>query len=538
MTSPSASITLDFGRMFSPTATGELTQNVLVEHDGFNCESKQVNIKPVILSGDVKSTDIKSPDVVTSQRWNLKFTKKVGADSSFETMRGNIIFQQGSASTPVQTLQIPLVIANVCNDTAQKKPLLFRMIFRDQSSGSKSDNGNIAAYSTFNWDVTGNYTVENNSDWVLTSAKTAFLLETRITNYSGVRYALQRYDRTPLVNARWAMDIGDAERDVTPGLILDELSHIPPGLVTIYNQAFNMSAGAKNVIFQLYPVPQGSSAKVFRDLSFVCGNIIKAAELGTESSAAATVSAFRLIEGSDDFLKRIAAEMRVPKFAMPAADGKLSGKIISGDFSGGDIISSVVVGAKVPDSMPVSGDTRGLLPIQVTFNMPKSNPAVAKKWDELQMEWRRSGNIKDLFSQYFTVNMRNAKWNNSDLFKWLKSNKTYEKNVKVFMDEQRGLITVSFLAMLMDIDPTQLALVNDKSSTSDYNHLIIGDGEKNGMWNMTFYTVPVSGSGGSSSTDPAVVPTTAGSSGGGCNAGFQGVSAALMGLALLLLKKR
>lgn len=474
--------------------------------------------------------------------------KKSGADAAYETLRGNIIFQQSTASMPVQTLQIPFVIANVCNDSAQKKPLLFKMILRDSFSASKGGIGNIAASSVFEWDVESDHSTANDADWILVPAKKEpyasnvppFQLETRITNYSGVRYALQRYDRTPLLNARWALDIDEKEADIAPNIVLDELSHIPPGLTTIYSQAYDPASSATSGVFQLYPVPQGKTAKVFRNLSFSCNNILKGIEVATESGINSTVTAFSLIPGSSDFLKRVAAEMNVPKVGILASESKFSGKILSSDVVGGEAVSVAAVNAKVPANLMASGDTRGLLPVQVTFNLPKSNTVVSKKWSELQTEWKKSGDIKELFSKYFTVNIRNPKWDNSDLFKWLKSNKSFEKNVKVFMDEERGQIAVSFIAILMDGDSPKLGLLNDKSTTSDYNYILINDGNKNDMWNLTFYCLPLESSSGTASAGPAGATGTGGSSsgGGGCNAGFLTLSSVLLGAALVFLKKR
>ena len=550
MSGPSASFTIDFGWLFASSSDMGLSQKILVEHGAYNCEGSEVLSLPVaaVTSGDSISGDKKPVAVQSapSQKWKFNFSKKSGADTSYETLRGNIIFQQGSATTPVQTLQIPLVIANVCNDTAQKKPLLFKMVLRDPFSASKGGVGNIAASSTFEWDVNSDYATANDDDWILVAAKkapfssnvTPFQLETRITNYSGVRYALQRYDRLPLLNARWVMDIDEAERDVAPNMLLDELSHIPPGLTTIYSQAFDVTSNASSGIFQLYPVPQGKVAKVFRNLSFTCNNVIRGIEIATEPAQNATVTAFNLIPGNSDFLKRVAAEMGVAKLGMPSAETKFAGKIISGDQVAGDAIAVAAVSAKIPDALASSGDVRGLLPMQVTFSLPKSDMAVSKRWNELQAEWRRSGNIKDLFSQHFTVSIRNPKWSNSDLFKWLKSNKVFDKNVKVFMDEERGLISVSFIAMLMDGDSPRIGLVRDRSSASEYSYVVLNDGNKNNMWDLTFYCQSLDPVSGTSSSTSSAQSGGGSSGGGGCSAGLPLASLLFAGAALFALRKK
>ena len=71
------------------------------------------------------------------------------------------------------------------------------------------------------------------------------------------------------------MDLPRDVKDVDSNLVLDELSHIPPGLVTTYVQPFDVTSPLKTGVFKMYPVPQyyrfyQASYKVQGIFFFVC----------------------------------------------------------------------------------------------------------------------------------------------------------------------------------------------------------------------------------------------------------------------------
>ena len=85
-----------------------------------------------------------------------------------------------------------------------------------------------------------------------------YRLTTEVTNHTGIRYAVQRYDSyawTHLVFIYWAFDLPRSQslKDVPPRFQLNDISHVAPGLKTVYNQRFNVNEGMKRAL-RLYPV--------------------------------------------------------------------------------------------------------------------------------------------------------------------------------------------------------------------------------------------------------------------------------------------
>ena len=127
----------------------------------------------------------------------------------------------------------------------------------------------------------------------------------------------------------------------------------------------------------------------------------------------------------------------------------------------------------------------------------------------------------------------------------------YVKQVKVFLDDQRGkrtndtyegVITVSFIVMLMDgsrdgLRP-ELSLVSDTSDATDgeRHYVVVRDGVNDNKWNMTFFIAPSTYFDNQATYTPVPVNANTGSSGGGggCNSGFM----MIMGLLVLALCRK
>ena len=165
---------------------------------------------------------------------------------------------------------------------------------------------------------------------------------------------------------------------------------------------------------------------------------------------------------------------------------------------------------------------------------------MAPKWEGLLDQWHETGDIKSVFARNFSLYLRSGEENDWNLIQELEKQGYYDKLVKVLLDEQRGVITVSFIAMLMDgtRDGTRPALqvVPDRTTTTENDFLVLRDGEFDNRWNLTFYAAPAEykqnpitpGTGGSDSEK---------SGGGGCDSlglGMMGLLAA----ALLIRKGR
>ncbi|MDR2175941.1 MAG: hypothetical protein LBO82_08430 [Synergistaceae bacterium] len=486
---------------FDSAAAGPNTQDVTVDSDSYN-----VVKTPFGMNG-------------TDQLYRLDFTKRRGT-SAYESVRGNFIFHQNPNDAPSQTLEIPFVVANVYGGTAEWEPLRFRSDIRDAGTSS---SGNIVAHDRFTWDVTADKNVGVNTDWVFVplpklpqdSNRVNYRITTEVANYTGIRYGLQRYDGYAsyywIYPAYWAFDIpstGTATGDVLRKFYLRESSHIPPGLVTAYSQNFDVVSGVKEVM-HLYPIDPGRG---FRTLTVEHRSIF-GLDLGTfrdtsVSPASYVVTGFNFLSAGVDFLDKAGRAFGVSGVRMPEqTDGVMAGAV-EYEYIGGDVIASVGVSAGVPARIRSGG--RGLLPLHVTFNLRRSNQLVNPHWDTLRDQWRQTGGIENIFTDYFSLYLQDSRGNNLDLIKdSLKD--AYGETVKVFLDEQNEVITVHFIALLMDGPRSSVQLVKDETTTTSNTHIVVMDGNDNGKWEMKFFAAPA----GYIETDGGT-----GGGGGGCGVGL------------------
>ena len=206
-------------------------------------------------------------------------------------------------------------------------------------------------------------------------------------------------------------------------------------------------------------------------------------------------------------------------------------------YVAGDVIASFAVDASIPGSARREG-AEGLLPLHITFNLPRTHLLVAPKWEGLLDQWHETGDIKSEFARNFSLYLRSGEENHLNLIQELEKQGAYNKLVKVFLDEERGVITVSFIAMLMDgtRDGTRPALqvVPDRTTTTENDFLVMRDGTSDNRWNLTFYAAPA---------DYKENPNTPGiggsekSGGGGCDSLGLGMMG-LLATALLVRKGR
>ncbi|MBQ9527754.1 MAG: hypothetical protein IJR68_09095, partial [Fretibacterium sp.] len=195
----------------------------------------------------------------------------------------------------------------------------------------------------------------------------------------------------------------------------------------------------------------------------------------------------------------------------------------------------------------------GMLPLLVTFNIHKDNLRVASHWDELMKQWHDTGDVHTLFSRYFSVYLMSRKDGEKDnpvdlatsLMDSLGGDDVYHDQIKVFVDEDRSVLTVSFIVMLMDgtrdgVRPT-LDVVSDRTNTEENKYIVVRDGWNDKTWNLTFYIAesgntdkPEDNDTGKDQSSPVSDKTSSGGGGGGCSALGSGVL--FLTLAALALK--
>ena len=187
-----------------------------------------------------------------------------------------------------------------------------------------------------------------------------------------------------------------------------------------------------------------------------------------------------------------------------------------------------------------------MLPLHITINIPVTLIGDNVWWDEMLKVWRNTGRIEDMFANKYDLYLRAGDDNVWNLTQELRDKGYYNELVKVFLDEDRGrltqdnysgLLTISFIVMLMDgtrdgVRP-ELSIVPDNSVSQQNNYIIIRDGNPDNRWNMTFFVAPSGwhdnpsqgNSGGTSDETPEGVSSSSG--GGGCYASGAGLMAIL-----------
>ena len=169
-----------------------------------------------------------------------------------------ISFKQRASFMPGYTYfrevsPIPFVIANVSDGNAADNPLIFDMTVFDPS-----DNTPVKRVK-FTWDAQSDKLDQNLGTFFTmqqlnTTSPKLYNLETKITNRTGTRYELYRYDRivpgsgkyVPILPKCWKYDLTpDVYGTLPEKFWLDAHSQIAPGLVTVYDE--NIGPGYGNI---------------------------------------------------------------------------------------------------------------------------------------------------------------------------------------------------------------------------------------------------------------------------------------------------
>ena len=146
---------------------------------------------------------------------------------------------------------IPLVIANVHDGNASEVPLQFDMTVYDSETDKTA--AHVIDRIKFTWDAQNDMPNQDFGTFFMVKSSAdnlpTYYLETQITNRTGTRYRLYRYDmlgRTSgyqeILPARWKYDLAlspaQLQRETLPQYFhLDAHSQIAPGLTTVYDHS-------------------------------------------------------------------------------------------------------------------------------------------------------------------------------------------------------------------------------------------------------------------------------------------------------------
>ena len=430
---------------------------------------------------------------------------KGSSQNVYESVRTNFIFHENPQNQPSQTLVVPMVVANVKEgstaSTNSNTQLIFRTLLRDNQG-----TGDIAAYDHFTWNVKPGANPAGNSQWVFVpvaslpvddNEKINYRLTTSIANHTSRRYAGQRYDAysvyQPLKPNYWNFDLPYTRTndDLARRFQLNELSHIAPGLNTVYIQSYNVREADKTP-YRIYQVDHtlGLNHRIIFGK-----NLGQAVKTGSGKYNPFAVSAFYLQPSNPDFLTNAAAKMGAKSIKVPNSTNFITSTMIDNEEVTAEAIGSYKFERIIPNSLLEDG-ADAMIPLHITFNIPKTvlQAQGTDYWDTLLKQWYDTGDIHELFAQYFSVYMlsreENAADNHWNLIQQLQKDNAYNSLMKVFMDEDRGVITVSFIVMLMDGRRDLYRPAIDIVADNNNNYIFLRDGHNDNKWNMTFYVAP------------------------------------------------
>ena len=530
----------------------------------FDVATPNLALSTLVSENDVYYTDTKNaqgwPGGSYDQLWR-KYNFQINRyrnTGAYDTVAQYFYFQQNPDAAPSGGMPVPMVISNVHYGTASDVPLELRLTLRD----SQNMEGNIAAYDLINWRVDDNYP-PNNFDAYMNSGQWVFI---PVDNLNTDNARIDRLLTTEVVAAYdgssgnqwvypsfWKFDLPryQGTNYVTRQFQLAQGSHIAPGLVSVYRRAYNVNESNKRPL-RLFPVDDKRGTGVY-DLR-LNHRIIFGKRLGDTYRYSASEGRFSLFEvtayqprpSSMTFYDDVARITGSSKTVTVPSTLSLSSSAIKHDFMPNEVLQGMyfTIDQSIPGNLR-TGTSEGMLPLHITFNIPVTLVQSRTGWNTLLEEWRSSGNIAEVFSDYYNIYAlvnTNGNANPWNMTQELLDKGVYTDQVKVFLDEDRGrvtadndrgLITVSFIVMLMNgtrdgVRP-EMSLVADNSTEQENNYIVIRDGNADNKWNMTFFIAPADYIVNpdpvviSPDNTPATTETTSSGGGGGCNAGMIGL---------------
>lgn len=555
---------------------GEFDMNFRSPSLSFDLATPNLALSTILNENSVPYTDTKTangkPDGAQYDAlWrNYRFVLDRNRNSgTYDTVAQYFYFQQNPRTSPSQGIPRPMVISNVSSGTATDQPLELRLTLRD----TPSMNGNIVAYVRDTWDVTDNKIIgENPSEnsaydapWVFVpvddlnvgNTRINYYLTTEVVNHTSVRYAAIPYDSYGSWESPsfWKFDLPRYQGTtyIEREFQLAPLSHIAPGLVTVYRRPFNVNEQNKRPL-RLFPVDDTRGTGAY-DL-LLSHRIVYGKRLGETYKQSASVGNFNFFEITayqpnpanksfyDDVARITGSDNK--KILVPSTSIFTSNSVTRTSPPTNRAIQYFTVNQGVPGNLRSSG-TEGMLPLHITINIPVTLIEDRTWWNTMLDEWRSSGRIEDLFADKFQLYLMAGENNIWNLSQELVDKGVYNEQIKVFFDEDRGrvtqdndrgVITVSFIVMLLDGtrdgERPELSIVPDNTVNQENSYIVIRDGNQDDRWTMTFFIAPEGYFDNPHAEAPENNNTETGSSsgGGGCQAGMLG----LISTALIIIK--
>lgn len=542
---------------------------------------------------DVQATPKNPQRVAPRDSMEQTFRFLANETDNYGSVTGHAAFRQ-SVSLDLgytgyrESINVPLVVANVHDGPASDpgNELYFDMTIQetsgDLSGGYVSGDviGDVITRTKFRWGVSDNMTRNLGTLFIMTpygGRMPTYTLLSRITNRTGTRYRVQRYDTLgvpasdDLIGGRSPRDLEPLHwrYDLTPDLygslpayfLLDEQSQVAPGLVTVYRNKIDTTYGSSES-FRLYPFSDEGKKYDLRLSYRRIGGMTRLGRVYSQFTgnryrwrATAFHMTFADVVKNETNTERELTLMMGKPPVMPKAGygfGGVSDKYIKADALNSFEIASLVPADLVSmDQEIVSRDASGdvvsrdvptqiaVLPMQIRFCIPRQEQLLVGHWEEL--EQATEAQLLERFARFGTV--------------WVRSTQTNERDMNLFSAiGNRGADLGECVRAFIHDDCLYLDLIvlmaDAKSPKAQYTayceivrddevpYVLLGDGAADGKWNLSFY-VAAAGSnpqpGYPESGDKR--PSKEKEEGGGCSAwGFPLMS--LAGAVVFLSRRR
>ena len=396
-----------------------------------------------------------------------------GSTLGYLTFRQRASFAEGYSNYR-EFLTVPMVIANVTEGNAATNPLLFDMTIRDSSN-------TIVNRVKFEWDVQGNRTQDLGTFFLITPEGVnvnPYTIETKITNNTGTRYELYRYDMirggdedsanrdnySRIWPSYWKYNLTPDRYGTLPDyFLLDAQSQIAPGLVTVYRENLMTGDGYTTIdldtdtheSFRLYEYDANTPRNLRLNYKRIRG--MTSAGLPQDiPEGAGTIQGFNMkfvdiqadSKNTNDEIRRIMGQYdddhKDPAMILASSAvfdaTTLQTSYIRAAASNAFTISKSINEAEldpIPTYYPLisvdssfvaasdpsndrnthSSDRVALLPVKVRLKIRKDSQLLENHWEELD----RAGSSRELFNKFASFGTI-----------WVRSDATNEKDANLF----------------------------------------------------------------------------------------------------------
>lgn len=549
-------------------------ESILVQ--GLDDYEYQITVTPAA------ETDVNSGEYLNAAINIRGDSETYGSKLAYITFRQRASFMGGYENYR-EALPIPLVFANVSKGNAADNPLIFDLTIKN------SDN--VVKRMKFKWDAQTNLPDQDLGTFFIMkqvtatdeiTAATAYDIEAKITNRTGTRYMLYRYDRANAGSGTrsytlpkyWKFDLTEDTYGTLPKrFLLDSHSQIAPGLVTVYNETLDLTKDTTALAsFRLYEYNYGNPKDLWLNYKRVGGMYVDGLPTpiydgllaASDSNLSGYVQTFTMDfadikndeNNTESQIKTLTGKTPLLPSPyelgeMPAAptylyisSSALNSFNIAYDLSDKSSFAEIyeestttVSSDTTSDdtSTTISSDKMAVVPMSVRLIIPRKSQLLKDIWDELDAA-EDAKELFRIFNQHGTVRVRSASANelDADLFKAIGEKGadlgvSAENCVSAFIYEDDLYLDFMIFAADAVSKKTGKTAFVEIFEDDDVPYILIGDGSIDEKINLSFYVdtplEPASSASASSSS------TSSNSSSGTCNINASGI------LILLVLMK-